>query len=76
MFKIIFISVLVLIFVLGIIVAWYLESKGFNGGVCPKCGHQFKHFDTDSQGGRGYRCEGCGHITWVSYPFVDRNYKD
>jgi hypothetical protein len=50
-----------------------VESIEWNGGKCPKCGKEWKLFDVDSQGGRGYTCD-CRHI-WISYP-VDRNYKN
>ena len=50
-----------------------IESKSFNSGLCPKCNTKFKHFDTDSQGGRGYKCNN-QHYTWVSYPWIDRNF--
>lgn len=51
------------------------KHKEFNNGVCPKCGKQLKHFDTDSQGGRGYCCNDCHYFTWVSYDCVDKNFK-
>ena len=76
MIKIFICLALVAFMVVLTLVAWYIEHKNFNGGVCPKCGHQFKQFDNDSQGGRGYRCEGCGNITWVSYPFIDGKFKE
>jgi len=58
----------------------YLERKQFNNGKCRKCGGNLYHFDTDSQGGRGYSCEnirgqGCGGGAWVSWPWVDKGYK-
>lgn len=48
------------------------EKRDWNGGLCGKCWQHrpWISFDTDSQGGRGYRCEG-GHHLWVSYP-VDK----
>jgi len=42
------------------------EKKNWNEGYCPKCGALWRQYDTDSQGGRGYSCEG-GHGIWVSY---------
>lgn len=51
-----------------------LERKSFNNGVCPKCGHKLRYFDTDSQGGRGYICDRCLYDAWVSYNCVDRDY--
>lgn len=52
---------------------YYLENKTWNKGVCVRCSNPWKHFDTDSQGGRGYSCKE-GHTTWVSYP-IDKGYK-
>jgi hypothetical protein len=55
---------------LGIYIAYRGEKKIWNNGIAP-CGTKWKDFDTDSQGGRGYKCK-CGkHSTWVSY-WVDR----
>lgn len=59
----------------GILYGIKVERKKFNNGVCPKCGKQLKHFDTDSQGGRGYCCNDCHYFTWVSYDCVDKNFK-
>ena len=61
-----------LLFLLGIFlltIAWaaYRESTWWNNGLCPRCQKRWKHFDTDSQGGRGYKCKN-GHYTWISYP--------
>lgn len=47
-----------------------LEMKAWNNGICKKCGGKWRQFDTDSQGGRGYKCDG-GHYEWISYP-VDK----
>ena len=44
-----------------------LEKKDYNNGVCRNCGIKLKQFDVDSQGGRGYICERCGHTVWVSW---------
>ena len=69
------ITSLIVIFVLAIYVA-YSEYKNFNKGSCPKCGKKLEYFDMDSQGGRGYCCRDCNYYTWVSYNFVDKNFKD
>ena len=58
---------ILLMFAMAIPIAWYLEAKSFNKGKCPKCGHMLRHFDTDSQGGKGFVCDDCGYITWVSF---------
>ena len=43
------------------------EKEDWNNGVCPWCGHNWRYFDTDSQGGRGYICDNCGRDIWISY---------
>ena len=48
-------------------IASYFEYKGWNGGVCPRCGKPLRYFDTDSQGGEGWTCDGCNYTAWVSY---------
>ena len=55
----------------------HLEKKSFNNGTCPYCKRKLVHFDTDSQGGRGYTCKNtnCGYYTWVSYNCVDKNFR-
>jgi len=47
------------------------EKARYNGGLCTGCGHPWRYFDTDSQGGRGYKCDGCRRGTWVSYWGID-----
>lgn len=61
---------------IGILCAIRNEKKGFNDGICPICGEKLKHFDNDSQGGRGYYCPSTKHryYTWVSYKFIDKNF--
>ena len=48
-----------------------IETKSYNGQICPKCGRQMERFDTNSQGHRGYICRKCWYATWVSYKCVD-----
>lgn len=47
------------------------EKKAYNNGICKECGTELHYFDNDSQGGRGYVCDNCQHIIWVSYPWID-----
>lgn len=44
------------------------EKKTWNNGYCVKCGTEWEHRDTDSQGGRMYIC-GCEkrHGCWITY---------
>ena len=52
-----------------------LEKASFNDCKCIRCGYPLRHFDNDSQGGRGYKCDKCGYITWVSWHSVDKKYR-
>lgn len=52
------------------------EKRLFNKGTCRKCGGRLSWFDCDSQSGRGYACQECDNIVWVSYRIVDKNYKE
>jgi len=64
-----------LVLFLSIGVPWEirLERRVWNGWRCRAHGRPWIHFDTDSQGGRGYACRHpttpCG--TWISYRRVD-----
>ena len=60
---------LVVFFSIGAI-ASRVEAKQWNYGRCKECNDSWECFDTDSQGGRGYKC-GCGKYVWISYK-VDR----
>ena len=44
------------------------EKKLWNYGWCPSCHSRWMQFDTDSQGGRGYKCV-CNPVRriWISY---------
>jgi hypothetical protein len=55
-------------------IGYHKEKRAWNNGRCPKCNAEWEHFDTDSQGGRGYKCSaGCGYGPWISYP-VDKTH--
>lgn len=64
----------VVMLAIGIYIARRSEAKRFNEGKCPDCGRMLRYFDTDSQGGRGYCCDGCGYNTWVSFHNVDEQF--
>ena len=69
------VSVVVIAFCIAMpFIGIHIERKGFNGGICSRCGKELRLFDHDSQGGRGYTCDGCGHKVWVSYFTVDRKF--
>jgi hypothetical protein len=57
----------------GVAGAWYSDVYQWNGGISRKSGLPWKHFDTDSQGGRMYS-DGANDRCDISYPFVDSNY--
>ena len=58
--------------VIAAIMGIVLESVDFNKGICPHCRTKMEFFDTDSHGGRGYKCQNCGRKVWVSYNLVDK----
>ncbi len=62
---------LVTVMVLGMLYARHTERVMWNDGVCAATGKPWVRFDTDSQGGRGYRSD--DNWLWVSYD-VDKHY--
>ncbi len=64
--------VILFIILVGLCGGYYWEKRDYNNGRCPKCFGELKHFDNDSQGGRGYCCENRDYYTWVSYPFIEK----
>lgn len=66
MIIILFCVSLVLFIIFGCIHVRNLEKKRWNHGYCPECGLKWIHYDTDSQGGRMYRCDNW-HGCDVSY---------
>jgi ssDNA-binding Zn-finger/Zn-ribbon topoisomerase 1 len=53
-------------FVLGLVWAKRMEKEKWNNGRCPICGKPWIRFDTDSQGGRMYKCEN-DHRCTITY---------
>ena len=47
------------------------EKKQYNGGRCRICYGELRHFDNDSQGGRGYCCHN-GHYIWICWAGIDK----
>ena len=45
------------------------ERRKYNNGICKETGKPWEYFDTDSQGGRGYKSE--NYTIWISYPGID-----
>lgn len=69
------VSILLSIVIVGVLIVRTHEKRMYNNGICRECGYPLRHFDTDSQGGRGYICDACKYYCWVSYN-VDKNYKE
>jgi predicted RNA-binding Zn-ribbon protein involved in translation (DUF1610 family) len=67
------IMTIVALFVGGAIIS---ESIDYNNGYCPHCNEKLRHFDCDSQGGRGYTCDNCDYTIWVSYKCIDRYHSE
>ena len=74
MINILYAAVIILIALLICPIGLFLEKRAFNNGTCVNCGSKLRHFDNDSQGGRGYCCDTCGYNTWVSYNSVDKKF--
>lgn len=73
---VVIVCIIIAVLISGIPIAMYCEYKSFNNGICPKCGKPLLRFDTDSHGRRGYCCRRCVYYTWISYYWVDRNFKN
>ena len=43
------------------------EKRQYNNGVCPKCGHALRHFDSCFNGDEGFKCDHCGNSFWTSW---------
>lgn len=59
--------IFLLLALIPILIIRHYEKKDYNEGRCKTCGGKLRYFDTDSQGGRGYRCENCHRVVWVSW---------
>jgi hypothetical protein len=49
------------------VIGFLYERYEWNGGTCRATNEPWEQFDTDSQGGRGYK-SGEKHVVWVSWP--------
>lgn len=61
-------AILSVFIILGL-VAWWLERKIWNNGICKVNGLPWEYFDTDSQGGKMYRAG--DYTCTISWPFID-----
>jgi hypothetical protein len=75
MIYIIIASIIIIIIILAIS-GIRIEKANFNKGYCKICHQKLSCFDTDSQGGRGYTCPEMHYTTWISYPFIDKDFKE
>ena len=73
---IVILSLIVFLFIGMAIIGFIFEKKDFNDGYCQYCGSKLRHFDTDSQGGRGYVCDKCHYHLWISWKMIDKNFKN
>lgn len=72
----IWISGLLAIFIGVCCFARWSEMRCWNGGRCRGHNERWKYFDTDSQGGRGYKfrrdpLSGPRCVAWMSWPGVE-----
>jgi len=61
----VFLSIFISIFCIG----YFTEKYEYNNGICRKNGLPWEYFDSDNQGGRGYKSG--NEYCWISYPFID-----
>ena len=64
-----------LIFLVVCFIAMQAEKYVWNKGKC-FCGTPWEYFDTDSQGGRGYKCIQCQRKVWISWPVDGKYWRD
>ena len=64
---------IICLMLLGAIWAYCMEKKDWNNGSCPDCNIEWRNFDMDSQGGRGYTCDKCDKTIWISWLRVDKD---
>ena len=67
MLKIIFIVLFNIAIATIIIVGFLYEKKQYNSGICKCCGKPLRFFARDNIGCRGYICDNCLNIAWVSF---------
>jgi len=68
---------ILLVMIIGMIWCRAYEKKLWNSGICAKCGTEWEYYDTDSHGGRGYKCK-CEKLSdryrcWISYSVDKRD---
>ena len=56
--------------VAGGVIATGLERMEWNHGICRETGEPWEYFDTDSQGGRGYKSG--DYCVWISSPGIEK----
>lgn len=63
------VELLILLLLSGSLFGSVSERREFNNGICRANGLPWEYFDTNSQGGRGYRAG--DYVCWVSWPGID-----
>lgn len=56
-----------LFMLIGGISTYFKEKKWWNNGICPRNGQKWIYFDSDSQGGTGYKTPDNKYVCWVSW---------
>lgn len=58
---------LILMWVLGILAGYYVSSRRWNGGRCPRCGTPWKYWKSNKYGDRLYYCPDCLKTCTIVY---------
>jgi hypothetical protein len=48
-------------------ISWLIDRRRWNKGCCRTCGGQWRRFDTDSIGARGYHCGWCQDVAAIGF---------
>lgn len=65
---------IILYIILCFIVDYKNEKNSFNNGYCSRCGNKLTRFSVNFKDCRGYICDKCKTITWVSYKSIDKEF--
>lgn len=67
MLKIIILVAFIILIAILLFLCYCHEKKHYNKGVCKRCGKPLRFFAKDNLGCRGYICDTCLDIAWVSF---------
>lgn len=59
-----------LFFLFNLFEVYFVERHNWNKGIDRKTGEEWEYFDTDSQGGRGYKSS--LRRIWITAPGIER----